>query len=473
MITLSRALRLSSTPRVVFVGAGGKTSALFYLAREFTTPVLVTATTKMALDQLSLADRYFFVEHPNQVDKLNSSISGGVNLILANKIEADKVQGVDHSIFERLLGLADAHQYPLLVEADGSRMLPLKAPADHEPDIPAIGYPGADWLDAVVVVAGLQGLFKPLSNEWVHRPEHFAAICGLKMGEVVTIEALARVLTHPEGGLKGIPQGVRRIVLLNQADTANLQSRGQSLARLVLPSFEAVVITALNPSVNSNAETKSQQITGDRTPPEPEPSIFATYEPVGGIILAAGESSRLGEPKQLLSWKGEPLIRHIVRTALSTGLDQVVVVTGAYADQVERLLDGMEVGFARNPDWKMGQSSSVRTGLSALKPGMGAAIFMLADQPNVPPDLIRLLMETRATSLSPIVAPQVDGQRANPVLFDRDTFSALNQLEGDVGGRILFSRYPIQWVTWHDRDVLLDVDTAEDYRRLVEGSGDD
>jgi molybdenum cofactor cytidylyltransferase len=150
-----------------------------------------------------------------------------------------------------------------------------------------------------------------------------------------------------------------------------------------------------------------------------------------------------------------------------------VVVTGAYADQVERLLDGMEVGFARNPDWKMGQSSSVRTGLSALKPGMGAAIFMLADQPNVPPDLIRLLMETRATSLSPIVAPQVDGQRANPVLFDRDTFSALNQLEGDVGGRILFSRYPIQWVTWHDRDVLLDVDTAEDYRRLVEGSGDD
>jgi molybdenum cofactor cytidylyltransferase len=85
----------------------------------------------------------------------------------------------------------------------------------------------------------------------------------------------------------------------------------------------------------------------------------------------------------------------------------------------------------------------------------------------VPPELIRLLMETQAVTLSPIVAPQVDGQRANPVLFNRDTFPALEQLEGDVGGRKLFSRYPVQWVTWFDGDVLLDVDTAEDYRRLV------
>jgi molybdenum cofactor cytidylyltransferase len=82
-------------------------------------------------------------------------------------------------------------------------------------------------------------------------------------------------------------------------------------------------------------------------------------------------------------------------------------------------------------------------------------------------------METQAKSLSPIVAPQVDGQRANPVLFNRETFAALNRLQGDIGGRNLFSRYPVQWVVWHDGDVLLDVDTAEDYRRLVESSHDD
>jgi molybdenum cofactor cytidylyltransferase len=293
----------------------------------------------------------------------------------------------------------------------------------------------------------------------------------MEMGEVISPAALARVLSHPDGGLKNIPAGVRRIALLNQADTADLQSQGQTLARLLLPEYQAGIISALNPFASWSVPVKRQARNGDRF--STEPSIYACYEPVAGIILAAGESRRLGKPKQLLPWKGEPLIRYIVLTTKSAGLSQVVVVTGAYGDQVEKSLAGMDVTIARNPDWESGQSSSVKTGLKALEPGTGAAIFILADQPNVPPDLIRLLMETQAKSLSPIVAPQVDGQRANPVLFNRETFAALNRLQGDIGGRNLFSRYPVQWVVWHDGDVLLDVDTAEDYRRLVESSHDD
>ena len=102
-----------------------------------------------------------------------------MNLILGGQIEGGKVRGVNNRVFERLLELADSKNYPLLVEADGSRMCPLKAPGDHEPDIPVLGYPEEDWLDAVVVVAGLSGLAKTLSAEWVHRPETFAALSGL------------------------------------------------------------------------------------------------------------------------------------------------------------------------------------------------------------------------------------------------------------------------------------------------------
>jgi molybdenum cofactor cytidylyltransferase len=426
----------------------------------------------MGVDQLSLADQHFSADHPDEIAELANSISDGVNLILGGKIKTDKVSGVDGDVFVSLLDLADSGGYPLLVEADGSRMLPLKAPANHEPAIPTLGYPSGDWLDAVVVVAGLTGLDKPLSGEWVHRPERFAITSGLEIGGLISPTELARVLCHPDGGLRNIPAGVRRIALLNQADTAALQAQGQNLAHLLLPEYQAVIISALDPYASWTAARKDQATYGDRFPAELEPSIFACYEPVAGIILAAGESSRLGEPKQLLPWKGEPLIRHIVRTAHSAGLSQIVVVTGAYADRVERSLTGMDVTIAHNLTWEMGQSSSVRSGLGALEPGTGAAIFILADQPNVPPDLIRLLMETQATTLSPIVAPQVDGERANPVLFNRDTFTALNLLQGDIGGRLLFSQYPVQWVMWHDGDVLLDIDTAEDYRRLVESSFD-
>ncbi len=101
----------------------------------------------------------------------------------------------------------------------------------------------------------------------------------------------------------------------------------------------------------------------------------------------------------------------------------------------------------------------------------GGAIFLLADQPQTPPTLIRSLVEMHARTLAPIIAPLVNGQRGNPVLFDRATFSDLLSLTGDVGGRSLFSRYPVEWLPWHDEGVLLDVDTEEDYSRLV-GKGD-
>jgi molybdenum cofactor cytidylyltransferase len=94
---------------------------------------------------------------------------------------------------------------------------------------------------------------------------------------------------------------------------------------------------------------------------------------------------------------------------------------------------------------------------------------LLGDQPQVSTRLILSLVEQHSASLAPIVAPIVDGQRTNPVLFDCSTFSDLLDLSGDTGGRALFSRYTVQWMEWHDASALFDVDTPEDYRRLLEG----
>jgi molybdenum cofactor cytidylyltransferase len=186
---------------------------------------------------------------------------------------------------------------------------------------------------------------------------------------------------------------------------------------------------------------------------------------VAGVVLAAGGSSRLGRPKQLIDWRGRALVWHAARTALDAGLLPVVVVTGAEATAVGNALSGQAVEIVYNPRWVGGQSTSVRAGVEAVIGRAEAICFLLADMPRVPPDLIRREVETHRRTLSPIVAPWAGGRWANPALFDRAVFQDLLMLRGDRGGRALFERYPVLRVEW-DESILLDVDTPEDLERL-------
>jgi molybdenum cofactor cytidylyltransferase len=144
-----------------------------------------------------------------------------------------------------------------------------------------------------------------------------------------------------------------------------------------------------------------------------------------------------------------------------------VVVTGAYADDVEAALDGLAVHIVHNADWQQGQASSVQAGLAALPADVGSVIFMVVDQPQLPVALLEALQAQHARTLAPIVATQVDGNRSNPVLFDRATFEDFAEIEGDKGGRALFARYKVEWLTWLDGSLAIDVDSLEDYNRLL------
>jgi molybdenum cofactor cytidylyltransferase len=147
------------------------------------------------------------------------------------------------------------------------------------------------------------------------------------------------------------------------------------------------------------------------------------------------------------------------------------VGTGAHAERVESAVTDLDVIVIRNEQWKTGQASSIRTGVSYLvepdAPKTGGAIFLLADQPQLTSSLLRALLEKHAEELYPIVAPLVMDRRANPVLFDRATFPDLLALEGDVGGRAVFHKHHVEYLPWHDDRLLLDVDTPEMYQRLI------
>jgi molybdenum cofactor cytidylyltransferase len=241
-------------------------------------------------------------------------------------------------------------------------------------------------------------------------------------------------------------------VLLNQVDTPILQDQAAALAIQLLPEVEGVVCAALH-----------------GPGPELEAEIRAVFRPTAGIVLAAGGSSRLKSPKQLLEWGGEPLVRRTARAALDGGLAPVVVVVGAEVDRVSSALDGLDVSIAFCPDWADGQSASLKRGLAEalrLSPDLGSTLFLLSDQPFVESELIRALRLLHAETLAPAVAPSVGTRRANPVLFDRRLFGALSRLSGDAGGRQVLAGLDIAMLPWVDERILEDIDTPEDYERL-------
>ena len=438
-LTLARALRVSSSPCLAFIGAGGKTTAMFQLARELPSPVIVTATSHLGIWQTEFADTHIIAESPAPLEELEHGLKGVI--LVTGGIDGERTKPIHNDLLNWLQQFCSYHDIPFLVEADGSREKPLKAWAAHEPPIPL-------FVETVVQVVGLTGVGKPLIEGYVHRAEIFSHLSSLNLGEPVTPDSLVRVLTHPESAIGKIPARARRVLVLNQADAPELQSLAQGLSQPLLKAYDSVIISNLK-----------------------QERIWAVHEPVAGIVLAAGESTRYGQPKQLLDWKGKPFVRAVAKTALQSGLSPVLVVTGAHAERVESAVTDLDVIVIRNEQWKTGQASSIRTGVSYLvepdAPKTGGAIFLLADQPQLTSSILRALLEKHAEELYPIVAPLVMDRRANPVLFDRATFPDLLALEGDVGGRAVFHKHHVEYLPWHDDRLLLDVDTPEMYQRLI------
>jgi molybdenum cofactor cytidylyltransferase len=433
-LSLSSGVGIKSGDVVSFVGGGGKTTSMYHMAGELVKngmKVIITTTTHIATPD----DPSLIVLLTNEINEVNNALEKHNPVILADKLENERLCGIDPMWVSDLSRLADV----ILVEADGSRSRPFKAPHDHEPVIPPSS-------TIVIPVVGAEAVNKPLTEEWTHRTEKIAEITELKPGEKITPEIIAKTLLHPMGGMKGVPSDATFIPLINKADTRDDIGAARKISFCL---FQGGIKKTIIASHKYRTFIKPFPINGF----------------VSAVILAAGGSSRMGKPKQLLEIGGKTLVSIVIENILASIIDEIIIVT-----QPDLPLIGdneyPEIKRIINKDWQRGQSSSMKTGLGAVDERTDAVIFFMADQPMVDTGIINRLILTFQETEKPIISPLYNGKKGAPVIFKKRIFDELNLIQGDRGGRDLLEAYPVEYVNIDMPLAAMDVDTPEEYEKL-------
>jgi molybdenum cofactor cytidylyltransferase len=244
-ITLAEALGAGRGDVVSFVGGGGKTMSMFRLAAELRVAglrIVTTTATHISQEQVHFSPVSITIDH---IDSLTRNLDRhGQCLVIGPPDGKGRVYGASSELISNLIARSDIDA--VLVEADGSRSLPFKAPGEHEPVVP-----GSTTI--LVPIAGIEILGQPLDEDHVHRAGIAASLAQVSVGSTITAETVARVLSHPQGGAKLRPDGARLVPILNKADTDAAIRQAREVAEKLLQhsNVDAVIINSMqrNPSV--------------------------------------------------------------------------------------------------------------------------------------------------------------------------------------------------------------------------------
>lgn len=201
---------------------------------------------------------------------------------------------------------------------------------------------------------------------------------------------------------------------------------------------------------------------------------------ISAIVLAAGESKRMGETKQLLEWRGKILLQQVLDNLRSSRVDEVILVVGHQADRILKVIPAENLKIVFNLDYRKGMSTSIRRGLEALDERSQAFFISLGDQPEIRKEIIDRLIDDfrRSYPRKKIAIPTHRGRRGHPVLFSAEYKKEALRLTGDVGCRQILADHPedILEIEVDSNAVLDDIDTPEDYgehpKRKLPGDGE-
>lgn len=188
---------------------------------------------------------------------------------------------------------------------------------------------------------------------------------------------------------------------------------------------------------------------------------------ISAILLAAGESKRMGDFKQLLPFEGKPFVLCAVDNLLDAGADEIIVVTGHRQSDVRAALRDRVVRFIHNADYKSGMSESIKCGVQAVSQQAEAILIALADQPQIGAAVIRRLIEVWKRDRPPILVPTFEGRNGHPVIFDIGLKKEILSVDPREGLRKVVEMHRREVLRVEaDAEVLVDFDSPEDYRRI-------
>ncbi len=196
---------------------------------------------------------------------------------------------------------------------------------------------------------------------------------------------------------------------------------------------------------------------------------MTTVPPLPGIVLAAGNSRRMGENKLLLPFRGKPILQHVIDAAHFSSLSPLLLVLGLGDSTLLKAVDTRSARIIENPDKESGYGSSLQAGLSPLKDCCTGVMFLLGDQPLLRTETIETLITAFQKEPERWIAPSWKGQRGNPVITPAAWFDRIFALDGDTGPRKHLNdpAAHLKTIAVEDRGVIFDIDSPEDYRRLL------
>ncbi|MDO8578164.1 MAG: molybdenum cofactor cytidylyltransferase [Dehalococcoidales bacterium] len=186
---------------------------------------------------------------------------------------------------------------------------------------------------------------------------------------------------------------------------------------------------------------------------------------ISAILLAAGESKRMGQPKQLLPLGDKTLVEHALDNLLASRVDEVIVVTGNQAETIAKKVGKRPVKVVLNPDYRLGMSTSLKTGLASIDKDAEAVMVVLADQPFIDAALINRLIDEFTCRNKGIVVPVFKGKRGHPIIFATKYRDELLQLRGDAGAKVLLQSHPddVLEVAVASGHIHVDIDDMDSY----------
>ncbi len=462
-IRLTDLWRLGPSEVISLVGAGGKSSLMEALARDYEAEgarVVVTTTTRIRPP----TERPFVVVEDAETlaRALSEAVTGrGLSPVVGRGLTADgKVEGIPPEWVPALRDLPGVAA--VLVEADGSAGLPLKAPADWEPVVPSCS-------SLVVSVAGLDAQGAILDARYVFRPDLLARLLGVEPGTPVAPQDVLRAAVsgyEPEA-----PQHAGFIVFLNKADT-------HEPARALVEACAQTGLEVWCGSVGSAAGSSSRGNRGLRR-------LGVGDERPSAVIAAAGLGTRMAGQKVTAPLGGGTVVGRVVSAVRDAGgLRETVVVAGSgFADvaaavaQAETAAPGRggavesaaPIRVVRNPAPEAGMSSTLRVGLGALRRPAGVMV-LLGDQPLVHPETLRRILElSRESPRAAAVGLAGNGVSyvRPPVLLHRSLLPLVMELHGDQGARHLLAAHVTSVLSVEGApEEAVDVDRPEDLERV-------